>query len=180
MHFFFPNKPIRVYTPKVLMGVLNPLDTWVVQPKWDGKRVEIACNAKGVITLYGRQGQKFKESWPWLGDLDLPRPWFLDGELLRDGRIFVWDIAMVDGTPVYHGHYGPRLACLQAVLPAPRTQGTQTIACIETLPARDYETLLARKGMPGLEGIVWKSLAAKNLWGPHTTSEVSSQFKFRF
>lgn len=178
--FVFPNKPIRVYTPNVLLGVLNPLDTWVVQPKWDGKRVEIAADAKGQITLYGRQGQRFKESWPWLGDLDLPRPWFIDGELLRDGRIFVWDIALMGGTPVYQGHYGPRLARLAAALPAPRTQNGQTIACIETLPCTAYQAILDRKGMPGLEGCVWKFLAAKNLWGPHTTSEVSSQFKFRF
>lgn len=178
--FYFPNKPVRVYDPEKIVGVLNPLSSWIVQPKWDGKRVEIDCNAKGVVTLYGRQNQVFKETWPWLADLDLPRPWFVDGELLRDGRIFVWDFAVLDGKPVFREPYGSRLARLQAALPGVKTQNNQTIACIETLPASAYKTLLGRAGAGGMEGIVLKHLAATNLWGPYSTSEVATQFKYRF
>jgi ATP-dependent DNA ligase len=178
--FIFPNKPIRTYNPASLVSALGDVGRWVVQPKWDGKRVEIECSADGRVTLYGRQGQLFKERWPWLGALALPRPWFLDGELLRDGRIFIWDAAILGGNAVHRDPYGPRLALLQEALPAPVTQQGQTIACAETLPATAYQQLLSREGAPGLEGVVWKSLDAKNLWGVTSTSEVNTCYKYRF
>jgi len=181
MTFYFPNKPIHVYDPVKLMTTMGPVqEDWIVQPKWNGKRVEIACNAEGQITLFGRQGQFFKDRWPWLGELPLPRPWFLDGELLRDNRIFVWDAAVLDGKPVYKSAYAPRLDLLQEKIPKPLTNGSQTLECIQTMPARFYGALLRREGDPLLEGIVWKNLNATNLWGPYSTNQVSSMFKFRF
>ena len=180
MRFIWPNKPIHIYNPWKLMGVLKPLSAWVVQPKWNGKRVEIACDEKGNITLYGRQGQKFPERWPWLSDIPLERPWFVDGELLRDKRIFVWDFALLGGKSVFKEPYESRLAHLVEKLPKALTQDGQTVQCVETLPATSYEALLGREGDPFLEGIVWKNRAATDLWGVHSTSQVSSCFKFRF
>lgn len=178
--FFYPNKPIRIYDPGRILKVMAA-DDWIVQPKWDGKRVEIACSDKGEIQLYSREASEWdSEDWQWLAELNLPRPWFLDGELLRDGRIFVWDIAMVRGTPVFHSEYRPRLKCLQETIPQPITRDGNSIACIETLRASDYEQLLHREGSDLLEGLVWKLLTAKNFWGPNATSEVNTQFKFRF
>jgi ATP-dependent DNA ligase len=178
--FVYPNKPIRTYNPVGLLPALGDLSNWVVQPKWDGKRVEIECTETGTVTLYGREGQRFKERWPWLSDLPLPKPWFLDGELLRDGRIFIWDAAILDGEKAYREAYGPRLELLQRAVPEPLTQQGQTIACIETLPAESYQQLLAREGEKGLEGIVWKSTKATNMWGVTSTTEVNTCFKFRF
>jgi ATP-dependent DNA ligase len=176
--FIWPNKPLRIYDPSRVRGFATP--TWIAQPKWDGKRVEIDCSMDGVITLYGRQGQLFPERWPWLQELPLPRPWFLDGELLRDGRIFVWDFAIFAGRYAYRTQYGERLDTLQKAIGSPVTRGGQTLACVETLQACDYETLLRRRGEPHLEGIVWKDRAATNLWGVTSTREVASCVKYRF
>jgi len=180
MTFYFPNKPIRVYDPTKILGLLNPVESWVAQPKWNGKRVEISCDADGKITLFGRLGQRFPERWPWLSDLPLARPWFVDGELLRDNRIYVWDFAVLGGEPVFRDTYEPRLRHLEKCLPNPLTVNGQTVACVEVIPAQGYKSLLLRRGDKMLEGIVWKSLRAKNLWGPHATTEVNSQFKYRF
>lgn len=178
--FYYPNKPIRIYDPSRILKTM-PADEWIVQPKWDGKRVEIACSEKGEIQLYSREGSEWdSDDWQWLAELNLPRPWFADGELLKDGRIFVWDLAMVKGTAIFHTPYRPRLTCLQQTIPQPIVRGSKTIACVETLRASEYEQLLSRKGSDHLEGLVWKHAQAKNFWGPNSTSEVNTQFKYRF
>lgn len=200
MTFYFPNKPLHIYDPQKLMETLAPTqEHWIVQPKWNGKRVEIDCTKEGLVTLYGRQGQRFPERWPWLNALPLPRPWFLDGELLRDGRIYVWDVAVLGGKLLAVGParrrsqaplrslikrpYQERLNRLYRALgPTPfnDSNSTQRLQLIETLPATAYKALLSREGDPMLEGIVWKNLQATNLWGPTSTSQVSSMFKLRF
>lgn len=169
--FIFPNKPIRVYNIPKLLETL-PFDKWVVQEKWDGKRVHPCCDKDGKITLYGRQGQIFKEVKPELAKMDLPRPWFGDGELLRDGRIFLWDYAVLGGQEVFHLPYQERLTRLQSIT---------MVGCqlVETLPINQYQTILSRGKKDGLEGVVFKNSLATNLWGPFSTTEVSSQFKFR-
>lgn len=182
MKFFYPNKPIRIYDPGRIIKVMgDKASEWIVQPKWDGKRCEITCDEKGEIQLYSREASRWpSHEWQWLSELRLPRPWFVDGELLRDGRMFVWDLAMVKGTPVFQSEYRPRLKCIQETVPQPITRDGKTLACIETLPAADYEQLLKREGSDLLEGLVWKLPSAKNFWGPNATSEVNTQFKYRF
>jgi ATP-dependent DNA ligase len=178
--FYFPNKPIRVYDPARLLTVM-PAAEWIAQPKWDGKRVEIECSDKGKVQLYSREGNTWgSDDWQWLVDIRLPRPWFLDGELLRDGRIYVWDLAVAKGIPVFHREYAPRLKCLQETLPAPIVRGETTLACIETVRASDYSTFMVREGSDHLEGVVFKKLNATNFWGPKATTEISTQFKYRF
>lgn len=153
---------------------------WVCQPKWDGKRTEISCE-NGTVVLHSREGREWpQERWGWLADLPLPQPWFLDGELTRDNHIRVWDFAVLGGEVLYRTPYGDRLDRLGALLPDPQEHGSQRIACIETRPLELCDGLLDRKEDPFLEGVVWKQLAATNMWGPHSTSKVSSQFKFRF
>lgn len=179
--FLFPNKPTRHYNPKSLVPLLEPAQDWVVQPKWDGKRVLIECDALGVVRFYGRLGQNFAGAWGWLRDLPLPKPWFLDGEWLRDGRIILWDIGILDGIKVCKDPYGGRLEVLQKAIPESLTLFGQTLQCVETYPADQYqEHILDRKGVTGLEGCVWKNLKATNLWGIVSTSEVNSCFKYRF
>lgn len=173
MEFCYPNKPIRIYQIVKLLTTL-PLDRWVVQPKMDGRRVLPYCDIDGNITLYGRLNQKFKETRPELSKLDLPRPFLLDGELLRDGRIFLWDYALLGGQEVFTLPYQERLTRLQNVV----ISGIGA-ELIETLPADQYQTILARGKKNGLEGCVWKNKLATDLWGVFSTSENSSQFKFR-
>lgn len=183
MTFYFPNKPIRVYDPaKIVATLLAGSGQWVVQPKWNGKRVEIECPAKGDVKLFSREGSEWHldDQWGWLKNLPIPRPWFLDGELLKNGRIYIWDFAVLKGQPVFSTAYGPRFKCLQKMLPAAVEKGEHRIEVVESLPAGSYEALLARKGEELLEGLVWKDLGATNLWGPRTTTTVSSQFKYRF
>ena len=188
MTFYFPNKPIMVYNPAKIVATLQAgTGDWIVQPKWNGKRVAIEClptKGKGCeVKLYSREGSEWyaeTTAWQWLKTLPIPRPWYLDGELLRDGRIYVWDFAVLKGQPVYNTAYGPRLKCLQGMLPSPVVVEGKRIEVVETLPAASYEALLARKGSDLLEGLVWKELGAKNLWGPKATTNVASQFKYRF
>ncbi|HVI40633.1 MAG TPA: hypothetical protein VM577_08235 [Anaerovoracaceae bacterium] len=169
--FIFPNKPIRIYDIPKLVATL-PEDKWLVQPKWDGKRVHPFCDETGKVILFGRQGQTFKEVKPELAKMDLPRPWFGDGELLRDGRIFLWDYAVLGGKEVFKTPYQERLTRLQSIV---------MVGCqlVETLPTNQYQTILSRGKNNGLEGVVFKNKTATNLWGPFSTSEVSSQFKYR-
>jgi ATP-dependent DNA ligase len=175
--FFFPNKPIQIYSIEKLIPMLG--DFWVTQPKWNGKRIEISCDEK--LTLFSRERRQwFLKEWDWLSELPLPKPWFIDGELLRDGRIYVWDYALIDGTQMFRSPYGPRLEQLQKALPQPLTHNGTTLECIESMPVTSYKEFLARQKDPMLEGIVWKNLKATDSWGPYSTTKVSSQFKFRF
>lgn len=176
--FVWPNKPIRIYNIDKLLATL-PLENWICQPKWDGKRVEPWCDEDGKIVLYGRQGQVFPEKWAWLESLPLERPWLLDGELLRDGRMIVWDYAIMGGSNEYRLPYSERLNLLKCRL-QPKSIGNQSFSLIETYPAAEYERILNRVKGNQLEGIVFKSLGSTNLWGVHSTSEVGTQFKYRF
>ena len=179
--FYWPNKPIRIYDNEKLVNTL-PLENWIVQPKWDGKRLEISCDAEGRLMFFGRQGQRWAsvaEEWGFLVDLHVPKPWFLDGELLRDGRIFVWDYAQMAGVAEFRKPYWPRLQFLQENV-LPMVVNGHSFSVAETLQASEYKKLLLREGDPMLEGIVFKSRNATNLWGPHNTTQVNSQFKYRF
>lgn len=156
-------------------------DQWVVQPKWDGKRVMVECSEVGKIRLYGRQNQEWKLGpWGFLNMLPLERPWFADGELLRSGKIILWDFAVLGGTHVYKDPYEGRLRLLQSKIPNPLRHGTEEVSVAETHPGTDYQTILSRKGQEHLEGCVWKRVSATNLWGVTSTSEVPTCFKFRF
>jgi ATP-dependent DNA ligase len=180
VRFYFPNKPVRVYNADRLVRRLSRQEGWIGQPKWDGKRAEIACE-DGKVVLHSREGREWpQERWDWLADLPLPQPWFLDGELTRDNHIRVWDFAVLGGEVLYRTPYGDRLSRLEALLPSPLEQGGQSFACIETRPLEACGELLAREGDEFLEGVVWKRLDATDLWGPNSTSQVGSQFKFRF
>jgi len=177
--FFFPNKPIEIFNIEKLIPELGDLKNWVLQPKWNGKRIEIDCNGK--VRLFSREKREwFLPEWDWLSELPLAHPWFGDGELLRDGRIFVWDYALLAGERVFKTHYGPRLHHLEGSLSEPVCRLGYTVSCVESFPATDYKRFLEQADDPMLEGIVWKNLQATNFWGPRSTTKVSSQFKYRF
>jgi ATP-dependent DNA ligase len=180
VRFFYPNKPTRVYTPdRVIPRLTNPAQ-WVVQPKWDGKRAEISCEA-GKVMLRSREGREWPDQrWGWLARLPLPQPWFLDGELTRDNYLHVWDYAVLGGELKFREPYQDRLERLQELLPKLLVQENQTLVPIETRPATEYEEVLKREGDPHLEGVVWKNLQGTDFWGPWSTNTISSQLKFRF
>lgn len=179
MEFCYPNKPIRIYQIDKLLTTL-PIDKWIVQSKVDGKRVLPYCDNDGNITLYGRLNQKFKETRPELAKLDLPRPWLADGELLRDGRIFLWDYAVVGGAEVFKLPYQERLTRLQSVFSLDADVDRVGCELIDTFPANQYQTILSRGKDDGLEGIVFKNKLATNMFGVTSTNEVPSMFKYRF
>jgi len=181
--FFYPNKPIEIFDIPRLLESLSDLSHWVVQPKWNGKRIEIDCNGK--IRLFSREGREwFLPEWDWLSDLPLKAPWFVDGELLRDKRIYVWDYALLDDKRAYKTRYGSRLDYLHDTINGmgnvPWSRDGYTLRCVDSLPATEYQTYMEQSDDPMLEGIVWKNLKATNMWGPHKTGKVSSQFKYLF
>lgn len=179
--FYYPNKPVRIYTPDKILGIIErSVPDWICQPKWNGKRVEI--DYTGKVKLFSREGRYWeKEQWPWLTELPLDAPWFLDGELLPGKKIYIWDYAVMNGIPQYKEPYKIRLDYLTSRLtPITFINNGQTLSLVQTLPATAYEAFLGRKGDALLEGIVWKKLTATNLWGPYSTSELPSQIKYRF
>lgn len=179
--FFYPNKPIQIYDIEKLIPELGDLVWWGLQPKWNGKRIEIHHDGK-ALRLFSREGREwFLPEWEWLKDIPLPQPWWLDGEVLRDGRIYVWDYALLSGERVYKTQYAPRLAHLCGTLGTePIIHGDTSLSVIQTTDAMEYPLLLGQQDDPMLEGMVWKNLKATNLWGPHSTTKVSSMFKYRF
>lgn len=180
--FCYPNKPIQFYQPALFVSKLD-LSKWIVQPKWDGHRAIILCDDRGNVKVMSRHGKKLtlaKDNFKWLSMLDIPQPWVLDGELMRSGRLVVWDYAMWEGEWQITRAYQNRLKQLSDVFCRPIEKGDYSIELIESLPAKRYKEIMLKSGLPGLEGFVLKNLGATNFWGPYKTSEVSSQFKFRF
>jgi len=186
--FFFPNKPIQIYDPdKLLVLLRHQKNNWIVQPKWNGKRVEIACD-NNIIRMTSREGNywsKESASWVWLRELPLPQPWFLDGEMLRDGRVYVWDYAVLGGQRTFKTPYKSRLKFLQTILPfqyihSPQKLYKTILAVTETLPITKYKKLLKRSNDKFIEGVVWKNLSGMNFWDLYKTGKVATQFKYRF
>ena len=180
--FAFPNKPIRFYDVQGFISSLKEED-WISQPKWDGHRAEIVCDEAGKITVFSRNKTRLalaKNNWGWLNMLDIPRPWLLDAELLRDGRMITWDYAMINGQYGTIRPYLERLTKLEKMVPKKLTHGDHSIEVIETLPLNGYRKFLLKAGDPALEGFVLKNKMATDLWGPNSTKEVASQFKYRF
>jgi len=179
MRFLYPNKPVRVWDPHIAAKHVG-IPSWVVQPKWDGSRVEVTVEDQRV-RLMSREGREWDSTqWGWLASLPIPQPWYGDGELLRSGKIVLWDLAVLGGRSIFHQEYYPRLQTLQSLLPESVSVGAREVSVAQTLSGERYQELLTRVGEPHMEGIVWKDKTAKNLWGPNSTSEVGSQVKYRF
>jgi hypothetical protein len=128
----------------------------------------------GTVKLYGRLGQRFKETMPQLANLPYPKPFFLDGELMRNGNIACWDAAVWGGEEVWHCEYIDRYSKLRSHLNA-----SVNIEGFITVPSNAPEHYRSFVGSD-VEGYVFKNLRATNLWGPTSTSEVNGCFKFRF
>jgi len=175
MQFVYPNKPVRVYD---VPSIISKLSGWIVQPKYDGRRVLIACE-NNQITLYGRLYQKFKELRPWLSNLPLPQPFLIDGELLRNGNIYIWDYAILGGEHEYRKPYIERWNKIKDLKPM-EVNGNK-FAVVDSLPAERYAELLdgSKPDHLAIEGCVLKSPAATDLWGIYSTAEVASMVKYR-
>jgi len=186
--YVFPNKPLRIYNVSRILNIVES-DNWIVQPKWDGHRALPHCDENGKVTVFSRQGTPLtlaKKDFTWLSLLPIPRPWLLDGELLRDGRMIIWDYAFMgiseSGIPNYvcKKEYGSRLSELQKIFDQKFTKNKFSIELIDTYPAKVYNRIMLKAGDKNLEGFVLKNKAAIDLWGISSTREVSSQLKFRF
>ena len=175
MEQIWPNKPTRFYN---LAAMLPKIKHWVVQNKYDGKRCLIQKLGQ-KITLFGRQYQKFSEQRPDLVSLPLSGDWLLDGELLRNGQLYVWDAAILNGQLVFHRPYQERLAYLQAALSSVEQSHT-AFQLVETRSITAYQHQVRAPHAEAIEGYVFKDPEARDLWGPHSTREVSSQLKYKF
>lgn len=179
--FTYPNKPKRIYNVAAIQQTLNA--KWIVQPKWNGHRALPFCDVDGKVTVYSRFNAPLTlaaSQWSWLAELDLPRPWALDGELLRNGSMIVWDFSVMAGETRTREPYINRLQELTRLMPHKVRHDLLSIDLIQTLAASDYGKLEARKGEPELEGFVFKHTFSTEMWGHGSTRDVASQFKFRF
>lgn len=174
MEQIWPNKPTRFYD---LTAMLPKIKHWVVQNKYDGKRCLIQ-KLDQKITLFGRQYQKFSEQRPDLVSLPLPGNWLLDGELLRNGQLYVWDAAVLNSELVFHQPYQERLGRLQSALQSAASHSAFQL--VETRPITAYQHQVGAPHAEAIEGYVFKDPEARDLWGPHSTREVSSQLKYKF
>ena len=173
--FNFPNKPIKIR--ESILKTLN-LDEWIAQPKWNGHRCNPQYDGKQleVLSRHGTPLTLAAGKWSHLVSLPLPRPWALDGELTRSGRLILWDWSLLDGKNGSDLAYHNRLDILSGF----DLSYTKGVELIETLPARDWRKIWARKGEPDLEGVVFKRKDARDLWGGTSTKEVAGQLKMRF
>lgn len=181
MTFCFPNKPLRFYNIEQLLSSVD-LNSWIVQPKWDGHRALPYCDINGKITVYNRYGkplQLAKNNFLWLSMLDLPRPWALDAELLRNGKMIAWDFSMLAGKLRIKEPYINRFSELQCISKKV-SKDVYSFEVVESLPANNYRNYMLRRSEPELEGFVLKNLLATDMWGPYRTTENASQFKYRF
>lgn len=170
--FYFPNKPIRIYDCQAFIKTLS--SDWIVQPKYDGKRVLMDVSVRGDVKLYGRQGQRFKESFPQLANLPYPKPFFLDGELMRDGTIACWDSAVWGSEEVWHFPYIERYLKLMPC----QQSNVDNYFVVESKPIEQYKDVLSNVSK-NIEGCVFKDTLAINLWGPNSTNETADSFKYR-
>lgn len=174
--FIYPNKPTRIYDVDTFASKLD--SSWIVQSKWDGKRCLPFCDIGGKITLYSRHKTILRENCAWLSDLPINKAWLLDGEILRDGRIIVWDYAVIGGKSLYNTQYLTRIDHLKNLVRRGFNSAASKIEVIETLPASMYKVLLENKD-PMMEGLVFKNKYAEDFWGIYSTKEVYTQFKYR-
>lgn len=179
--FLYPNKPIRFRTLDALVEAID-LRKWIVQPKWDGVRILIHCDLEGNVTAWSRHKRVLPESaeLEFVRHLPLPRPFYLDGELIRKTkRIVIWDAAILGGRTMLQTAYEDRLQSLQKALAAPMIASGWRIEAIESYSGKEYKKLCLRRGE--LEGLVFKdpSCTGQN-WGLSRTCEHPSQLKFLF
>lgn len=174
--FLFPNKPIRTYSPKEWLKSIKSND-WLVQPKLDGKRALVSLGQDNKLIVYNRYGQPCQENrkFQFLKSLNLPKPFLLDGELLRNNKIVIWDYAILNGKSEYNLPYLERFNKLQSLFLKNKISEIEIIASLDSI---DYLKILA-KTSSFLEGVVFKMKQATNLWGLYSTSEVGSQIKYR-
>lgn len=180
--FVIPNKPLRIYDPASLSRTIE-LEKWWVQPKWNGHRALPFCDAKGGVIVYSRHGTpltRAKTDFKWLSVLGIPRPWELDGELLIDGRMIVWDIAVIGGEYVFKKPYAERFALLKRYFPKRFKKEAFSIEIIESLRGPEYKKFMLMQGDTHLEGFVFKNPEGTDHWGPYKTIDVPSQLKYRF
>lgn len=171
--FYYPNKPVRIYDVDKFVETLD--DNWIAQPKLNGKRV-LPCFDQEKFSLFNRHGAACKETnhFSFLKKL-IPGPFLLDGEYLRNGNIVIWDYAVLNGDEEYTTEYSYRLSKLSNLM---KDIHHPKFSMVNTMPAKFYPKILSEKS-EFLEGIVFKNLRAKNLWGIYSTNDVGSQVKFR-
>lgn len=180
--FVWPNKPLRVYDIQSFLSKVDP-NQWVVQPKYDGHRAHPICDTKGNVVVFSRYGKPLTRAgnkWGWLSMLPIPRPWMLDCELTSKGEMYVWDIAILGGEYVYQKSYGERFSWLSLNLGTTYRHISSRLSLLESLPAKEYRSLLLRKADKTIEGVVFKNTLSQDLWGPFQTKEHPSQIKYKW
>lgn len=178
MRFIFPNKPVRVYNLEATAKMCGP--DWIVQPKIDGHRAIVCVDGKGGVEVLSRHGNKLtlakKWNWDWLNGLKLKAPFMLDGELTSTGGLFVWDFAYLGGEAWYGRPYRDRLTVLLDVPPLRDECQRLEARTVWTWPASKHDRLVC-----GLqEGVVFKDLSARDMWGVYSTVETPSQLKYKW
>jgi ATP-dependent DNA ligase len=172
--FVFPNKPIKIHTSNLRSISFGD---WIVQPKFDGHRALPACDESGNITIFSRHGRPLSRAKGRkdIGKIDWPTPWLLDGEMTVDGRLIIWDLAVLGGVDFTRHPYLNRLKFLESLKDL-----SPGITIIKTLPASEYEKLFLDRSDSAVEGVVFKKKLATDLWGGTSTKEVASQLKLKF
>lgn len=177
--FLFPNKPIPVATLDGLFKAIEGRPGWVLQPKHDGDRVIITVSETSKVTVFSRHQRVRANSadWDHISRLPLRQPFTLDGEIVNERLIIVWDFGFENGDMVASLPYQDRLYRVRS-LPNLTSIAGFTIKPVISLSAdeRNVPKLLAGERA---EGIVAKNLNARDLWGITATRENASQIKWR-
>lgn len=173
MNFLFPNKP----TATSLQAIDRfDFSEWLVQPKWNGIRVLPMKNGD-TYTLYNRYGKPLTKTHPKVV-IDLPEPYLLDGELLSDQTIVIWDFAVLGGERFTHKTYAERLEILRSAF---ERMGTVGVSLVETKRAKFYKGLWVRmRSDERCEGLVFKRKDARDFWSfGNSSKELMTQLKYR-
>ncbi len=160
----------------ILPQLLNPIERdeatalvcdpqWVMQEKFDGRRLLIRCNAQGTDGI-NRSGLIVSLPQPILVAVEaLNSQFIIDGECVGE-KFIAFDLLELNGTDLRSQPYRARLVMLNNIVPS---QGDCLSTAATTILTETKKTMLEKLKATNAEGAVFKRQDA-----PYTTGRPAS------
>lgn len=151
-------------------------DGWAMEQKADGIRCIVSTDSTGNATFLSHTGQPLKSSVAMQHFAALRKALsvlidcVVDGELLEDGRLWLFDVMQVLGTDTRLLPQADRRALLDTMQPA--FGGTVVGVLRQAVTAADKQAMWEQVLAAGAEGVVVKRRSARYDQGKARTSDV--------